>query len=81
MATESSTIVERLWNYGNVLLDDGMYYGDTVEQLASSNTPTEVTLLQRKIETTNHQIDALLYELYGLAEEEISLVKGDRSRG
>jgi type I restriction enzyme M protein len=40
MATESSTIVERLWNYCNVLLDDGMSYGDDVEQLACSNTPT-----------------------------------------
>ena len=33
MATESSTIVQRLWNYCNVLRDDGMSYGDYVEQL------------------------------------------------
>ena len=30
---ESSTIVQRLWNYCNVLRDDGMSYGDYVEQL------------------------------------------------
>ena len=33
MANESSTIVQRLWNYCNILRDDGMSYGDYVEQL------------------------------------------------
>lgn len=33
MITTSSTIVQRLWNYCNVLRDDGMSYGDYVEQL------------------------------------------------
>ena len=33
MADESSTIVQRLWNYCNVLRDDGVSYGDYVEQL------------------------------------------------
>lgn len=33
MSTESSTIVQRLWNYCNVLRDDGVSYGDYVEQL------------------------------------------------
>ena len=31
--TTPSTIVQRLWNYCNVLRDDGMSYGDYVEQL------------------------------------------------
>jgi type I restriction enzyme M protein len=31
--TTSSTIVQRLWNYCNVLRDDGVSYGDYVEQL------------------------------------------------
>jgi type I restriction enzyme M protein len=31
--TESATIVQRLWNYCNVLRDDGLSYGDYVEQL------------------------------------------------
>ena len=33
MSTESSSIVQRVWNYCNVLRDDGMSYGDYVEQL------------------------------------------------
>ena len=33
MANGSSTIVQKLWNYCNVLRDDGMSYGDYVEQL------------------------------------------------
>jgi len=33
MSTESATIVQRLWNYCNVLRDDGVSYGDYVEQL------------------------------------------------
>ena len=33
MNTTSSTIVQRVWNYCNVLRDDGMSYGDYVEQL------------------------------------------------
>jgi hypothetical protein len=30
----TATIVQKLWNYCNVLRDDGMSYGDYVEQLA-----------------------------------------------
>ena len=33
MPTDSSTIVQRLWNYCHVLRDDGVSYGDYVEQL------------------------------------------------
>ncbi|RLC08867.1 MAG: SAM-dependent DNA methyltransferase, partial [Deltaproteobacteria bacterium] len=33
MSNESATIVQRLWNYCNVLRDDGLSYGDYVEQL------------------------------------------------
>lgn len=33
MVHESSTIVQKLWNYCNVLRDDGVSYGDYVEQL------------------------------------------------
>ncbi|MEO0129705.1 MAG: class I SAM-dependent DNA methyltransferase [candidate division WOR-3 bacterium] len=33
MPTESASIVQRLWNYCNVLRDDGVSYGDYVEQL------------------------------------------------
>jgi hypothetical protein len=33
MSTPSSAIVQRLWNYCTVLRDDGLSYGDYVEQL------------------------------------------------
>ena len=33
MPNDSSAIVQRLWNYCNVLRDDGISYGDYVEQL------------------------------------------------
>ena len=33
MTTNSSAIVQRVWNYCNVLRDDGVSYGDYVEQL------------------------------------------------
>ena len=31
--SNSSTIIQRVWNYCNVLRDDGMSYGDYLEQL------------------------------------------------
>ena len=33
MSNDSSAIVQKLWNYCNVLRDDGVSYGDYVEQL------------------------------------------------
>lgn len=33
MANKSSAIVQKLWNYCNVLRDDGVSYCDYVEQL------------------------------------------------
>jgi type I restriction enzyme M protein len=33
MNNDSATIVKRLWNYFNVLCDDGVSYGDYFEQL------------------------------------------------
>ncbi len=33
MSNESASIVQRVWNYCNVLKDDGVSYGDYVEQL------------------------------------------------
>ncbi len=34
-----------------------------------------VRLYQRQIEATDRQIDALVYELYGLTKEEIEIVE------
>jgi hypothetical protein len=33
-------------------------------------------MFQRQIEATDRQIDALVYELYGLTEDEIALAEG-----
>ncbi len=33
MSNEAAPIVQRVWNYCNVLRDDGVSYGDYVEQL------------------------------------------------
>ena len=33
MNNEVTTIIQKVWNYCNVLRDDGVSYGDYVEQL------------------------------------------------
>ena len=45
------------------------------KQLAAAKTPDEKTRIQRQIEATDHQIDPLVYELYGLTEKEIQIVE------
>jgi len=47
------------------------------KQLQEARTPHEQTALQRQIEAKDLQIDALVYELYGLTEEEIKIVEGE----
>jgi len=47
------------------------------KQLPLARTPHEQTALERRIEATDRQIDALVYELYGLTEEEIGMVEGN----
>lgn len=46
------------------------------QQLAAAKITHEQTALQRQIEATDRQIDALVYELYGLTAEEIKIVEG-----
>jgi hypothetical protein len=46
------------------------------QQLATAKTPQNTTLLQRQIDATDKQIDQLAYALYGLSDEEITLVEG-----
>jgi hypothetical protein len=41
----------------------------------SFHTPQEKKMLAREIEATDAQIDKLVYELYGLTEEEIRIVE------
>ena len=42
---------------------------------AAANNPEWKTRLQREIETTDRQIDQLVYEFYGLNAEEIKIVE------
>jgi Alw26I/Eco31I/Esp3I family type II restriction m6 adenine DNA methyltransferase len=52
------------------------------ERLAKAKTPREKDALQTHIDATDRQIDSLVYELYGLTEEEIRIVEGgDRKLG
>jgi hypothetical protein len=44
-------------------------------QLAEARTDQERMVLERQIAVTDHQIDQLVYELYGLTAEEISIVE------
>ena len=46
------------------------------KQFAAANTPNEKAMLQRQIDATDAQIDALVYALYGLTEEKIKIVEG-----
>ena len=39
MNTTTHSLVQKLWNYCNVLRDDGMSYGDYVEQLTLKTSP------------------------------------------
>ncbi len=45
-------------------------------KLSGAKTPHDRTMLERQIAATDGQIDRLVYELYGLSEEEIGLVEG-----
>ena len=46
------------------------------KKLAFATIPADKQLYQRQIEATDRQIDALVYELYGLTGEEIGVVEG-----
>jgi len=46
------------------------------DQLPAATTEHERKLLQRQITATDHEIDQLVYALYGLTAEEIAIVEG-----
>lgn len=46
------------------------------KQLAAAKTPHEKTALERQIAATDAEIDRLVYDLYGLTEDEIRIVEG-----
>ena len=43
--------------------------------MAEAKTPQEGELIKRQIMSTDKAIDGLVYELYGLSEEEISIIE------
>ena len=45
------------------------------KRAAGAKTGHQQTSLSRQIEATDAQIDRLVYELYGLSEEEIAIVE------
>jgi hypothetical protein len=48
---------------------------DLNKKLKNAKTPSEKTQLQRQIDATDAAIDRLVYELYGLTEDEIRIVE------
>jgi hypothetical protein len=45
-------------------------------KLRAATVESEKAVLQNAVTATDQQIDALVYELYGLTPEEIQLVEG-----
>jgi adenine-specific DNA-methyltransferase len=46
------------------------------QSLLSTHNPQEADRLTREVESVDKSIDGLVYELYGLTEEEIKIVEG-----
>ncbi len=46
------------------------------KSLAAANSEAQRTVLQRQIDATDAEIDRLVYDLYGLTEEEIEIIEG-----
>jgi hypothetical protein len=51
---------------------------DLNKKLQDARLEQERTMLSRQIEATDGAIDKLVYELYGLTEEEIEVVEGGK---
>jgi len=49
---------------------------DLNKRLAAAKAPHEKEVLAGMIDATDRQIDRLVYELYGLAEDEVAIVEG-----
>ena len=45
------------------------------QQLKTTRTPQEKTMVQRQIETMDRKINQLVYELYDLTPEEIKIIE------
>jgi len=60
-------------SFREVVHEDSIRVGG---QLAAARTAHDKTLIQRQIDATDKQIDAQVYEVYGLTEDEIRIVEG-----
>ena len=47
------------------------------KSLASAQNPREADRLTREVESVDKSIDGLVYELYGLTDDEIKIVEGE----
>jgi hypothetical protein len=52
---------------------------DLNEKLKKAKTPHDSELIERQIKATDSQIDKMVYELYGLTEEEIKVVEEEKT--
>lgn len=56
-------------------------------QLSAARTPVDKTAIQRQIEAADRQLDRLVYEFYGLTDEQVAIVeaatgsRGGRGQG
>jgi hypothetical protein len=73
-AIDPSSPAERLRNDQIVQLVEQML--GLHKRLSTAKTPQEKTALERQITATDNQIDRVVYDLYGLTQEEIKIVEG-----
>jgi Type I restriction enzyme R protein N terminus (HSDR_N) len=74
------------WDITNKTRQDKMvtlvkHMPDLHKLLKIATTPDNTTRLQRQIDATDKQIDQLVYELYGLTDEEIRIVEEAEGHG
>lgn len=50
---------------------------DLNKKLQTAKIAQDKELIKRRIKITDNQIDRLVYELYGLTEDEVKVVDGD----
>ncbi|EOQ96888.1 hypothetical protein LEP1GSC195_2886 [Leptospira wolbachii serovar Codice str. CDC] len=57
-------------------MNDNLLKLKEYKEVSNSNTGSDKKHLEHKAELLDKQIDALVYQLYGLDEEEIAIVEG-----
>jgi len=67
------TLHDKMVNYVTSMLD-------LHKNIPLAKTDHEKTIIQRQIDGTDRRIDELVYELYGLTEEEIKIVEGSKDK-